>query len=659
MQKHPEYFEYISGIIECSPDLVALLDTDFKVDTMNSALTSELETIYGKNISAGESILSAMKDSPEEQETVKDLLSRALGGERIAVRLKLGRYGRLRKKYLLHVSGITGKHDNVIGLYFSIQDSIPEHNFELDILNIAEIEKERAAWKKNADSLLLAIHGAGSYIFYWDLIKNYVFRSDGVYNVLGFRPEEADHNTEWWLERIHPDDREREIYRCKAFIEGDDSYKIAEYRMEHKKGHYVPVWNCLHLIKDGQGNPVKVLGVVSDTTLTKEAQKVIKESENFLRNVLNSLFVLAGVLKPDGTLIQANQRALQIAGATADDLADRPFEEIGWWSDFPKERQKIRVAIETAGRGETARFDTEIVAGDGSVMIIDFQLKPMYDKTDSITHLIFSGTDITERKKAERALQEADQHKDTFLATLAHELRNPLGPISNTAEVLGHPDTSDDQRHKCVNVMKDQICIMMRLIDDLLDISRIRQGKVEFIKEQVQIGRIIERATEACSETLKIHEHKLTIKNPEPALVIEADFTRMTQVISNLLDNASKYTPDGGHIKICVKKNDEHVIIKVTDNGIGITKEMQPCIFDMFKQAGMNKGKTSGGSLGIGLALAKNYVEMHNGLITVTSKGEGLGSTFTVRLPLTDKTGTGAGNPVASNRKIGKAVKAF
>ena len=233
-------------------------------------------------------------------------------------------------------------------------------------------------------------------------------------------------------------------------------------------------------------------------------------------------------------------------------------------------------------------------------------------------------------------VREQDRRKDEFLATLAHELRNPLAPIRTGLAVLKLAP-SIDAMVKTREIMERQVEHMVRLIDDLLDVSRITRGKVQLKKERIDVRTILDTALEVSRPFIEESRHRLFISTPEEALLLDADPTRMAQVVSNLMNNAAKYTPEGGRIELSAERdhNGDHddVIIRVRDNGVGLTSEALPKVFELFSQVGKTLDRSQGG-LGIGLALVKRLVEMHGGQVAAESPGLGQGSTFVVRLPL-------------------------
>ena len=242
-------------------------------------------------------------------------------------------------------------------------------------------------------------------------------------------------------------------------------------------------------------------------------------------------------------------------------------------------------------------------------------------------------TDIDDRKRMEEALKEADRRKDQFLAMLAHELRNPLAPISNAVQIMKVQGLNGPNFEWSVKVIEDQVKHMTRMVDDLLDVSRITRGKVVLQKEPVELSAVVDLAVEASRPLIEDYHHHLSVKLPEHPVLLEVDPARMAQVLSNLLNNAAKYTDEGGEITLAAERRGREVAIRVRDNGTGIAPELLPHIFEMFTQADQTLSRSRGG-LGIGLTLVRSLVEMHHGRVTAFSAGPGQGSEFTVRLPV-------------------------
>jgi signal transduction histidine kinase len=237
-----------------------------------------------------------------------------------------------------------------------------------------------------------------------------------------------------------------------------------------------------------------------------------------------------------------------------------------------------------------------------------------------------------ELEQLNSTLREANRHKDEFLAMLAHELRNPLAPIHNAVQLMRSPQLPPEQLVWTREVIERQVRHLTKLVDDLLDVSRITRGKINVVRESIELATVVERAVETVQPMLVVQRHELVVKvEPEP-LLLDGDLTRLTQIVGNILSNAIKYTDDGGRIELTAGSIGDDVEIRVRDNGIGIEPEVLPLVFDLFAQASQLNGRSQTG-LGIGLALAKRLAEMHGGDVQASSDGPGKGSEFVVRLP--------------------------
>jgi signal transduction histidine kinase len=298
--------------------------------------------------------------------------------------------------------------------------------------------------------------------------------------------------------------------------------------------------------------------------------------------------------------------------------------------------RRVPIIFVTAGNTDSQRRFRGYEAG-----AVDFIHKPveadiLRSKADVFFELYRQRQQIAaqrdELKARSDALEEADRRKDEFLATLAHELRNPLAPLRHGLDILRrNPDSAVAVEIR--EMMDRQLIHLVRLIDDLLDVSRVSQGKIELRKERIQAADVIRSALEPSQSLIDSAGHSLTIEMPAEPVWLEADLTRLAQVVGNLLNNAAKYTPEGGRIGLSLRADGEEAVIAVSDNGLGIPAEMQSKVFQLFAQVDTHTDRARGG-LGIGLALVKQLVAMHDGSVSAESEGPGKGSVFTVRIPL-------------------------
>jgi CheY-like chemotaxis protein/nitrogen-specific signal transduction histidine kinase len=299
--------------------------------------------------------------------------------------------------------------------------------------------------------------------------------------------------------------------------------------------------------------------------------------------------------------------------------------------DLPPDELPMQYAI--AHRTSFSN-EIEIVCADGTVLNVQNDIEPLYDRHGEVYGCVSVCVDITDRKRAEMVLRAADRRKDEFLATLSHELRNPLAPIRAAVEVMGRARNDPAMVEKARSIMERQLQHLVRLTDDLLDVSRIAQNKIELRRARLDLRDVIGSAVEATRPLVDVSRHTLTVALPDAPIWMDADFTRLAQAFANLLNNAAKCTPPGGRIAVTAEALADTAIVSVADSGVGIPEPMLRRIFDMFTQLPEHRDRTHGG-LGIGLALARRLVELHGGTIEARSGGTGRGSTFTTTLPVT------------------------
>jgi signal transduction histidine kinase/FixJ family two-component response regulator len=329
---------------------------------------------------------------------------------------------------------------------------------------------------------------------------------------------------------------------------------------------------------------------------------------------------------------------------------DRPFTFAEYKDSIhPQDRGRVGAALaHSLSTGNLYDIEYRVVWPNGETHWLMVRGRAVFDLAGHATRMAGVSLDVTERKRLHEALLQsqselaeqaeqlrtADRLKDEFLATLAHELRNPLAPIRTGLSLL--TDSKDPRLiEKTLGVMQRQVRHMVHLIDDLLDVSRITRGKLSLKRERLALASVIDAALEASLPAIRRAEHTLHTRLSSEALFVDADHTRLAQVISNLLNNASKYTPNGGVIELSVRREGNTVAIAVTDNGLGIPADCLEDVFQMFNQVNQALHRAEGG-LGIGLALVRKLVQMHGGSVVAESRGLNRGSTFTVRLPLVE-----------------------
>jgi PAS domain S-box-containing protein len=379
-------------------------------------------------------------------------------------------------------------------------------------------------------------------------------------------------------------------------------------------------------LTDDAGNIVGAVNMLVDITEHKRAGEIQSRLAAIVESSDDA--IISKTL--DGVITSWNSAAERLFGYSAAEAIGKPITLV-----IPADRRdEERTIIERLRQGERIdHYETIRISRHGKEIDISLTISPIRDDRGRIIGASTIAREITERKRVEQALKDADRRKDEFLAMLAHELRNPLAPLRSSLQVLRMTRSNDKVIDQTRGIMQRQVDHMVRLIDDLLDISRISRGKLELLKQRIPLAAVIDIALETCDPLIKKNHHELIVTMPPHPLFIEADQVRVTQVLDNLLTNASKFTPAGGTIWLKAERDNDQAVISVKDTGCGIAPEMLTSIFEMFAQAQQSLERSQGG-LGIGLTLVKRLVEMHGGSVEARSAGLGKGSEFVIRLPL-------------------------
>jgi PAS domain S-box-containing protein len=501
----------------------------------------------------------------------------------------------------------------------------------------ARVEAEQAL-RKSEERVRLAVAAAG--IGYWTLDpKSGAGTLDNIcaqhFN-LG-----STQTSEEVLARIIPADRERVRTALVDSFSGEHSYH-AEFRIAAPDGSQRWLIGIGGALKDPAGTVTGISGVNIDISGRKVAEE---EREKFVSLAANSSEFI-GICESDGRILFLNEAARAMSGYAS-------FQEAQsgriWDLFFSEERDFLRRELferaYTSGREEIETRIRNVATADSRWVMLN--VFPIRDTEGQTVGLAVMGRDITERKNAERELTEAARRKDEFLATLAHELRNPLAPISNALQVWPRVAQEPAQLERIRQMMERQVQQLKHLIDDLLDVSRISQGKIQLRRESLDLASVLESAIESVRPAIDEAGHTITVHYPDTPVVIEGDRGRLNQIFGNLIHNSAKYSEAGGLIEVSVQLREPSVEVTVRDSGIGIPREMLAKIFEPFTQIQSSRGKAQGG-IGIGLALVKNLVSLHGGAIEAHSEGLGKGSHFIVRLPLTVSTVKSVGNGAIS-----------
>lgn len=403
-------------------------------------------------------------------------------------------------------------------------------------------------------------------------------------------------------------------------------------------------------ICDASGRVRALVAVSRDMTAVRDADKlsgqasvaraIAAEASAKLRAFFDQGANFAVLMRADGAVLEVNHVAAELSGYALTEIIGRKFWACGWWNRSTEVSAKVEAGLALAASGGTFREELHYRTAEGAERFVDLTLAPVLNDEGAMLFVAATATDITDRKHAAERLRqisadfsEADRRKTEFLVTLAHELRNPLAPISNGLDAMRMSGDRPDVVARVRAMMTRQVGQLSHLVDDLLDIARITSGKVDLKKLNVELSGILAVAIETSAPLMEARSQTFSATISTEPMPLFADPTRIIQVVSNLLNNAAKYTYKGGVIALSAVRDGDDALISIADNGIGIAPAQLESVFTMFSQVGQTIERAQGG-LGIGLSLVRQLVGLHGGSVSAASEGTGSGSIFTVRLPL-------------------------
>ncbi|MBP6311780.1 MAG: PAS domain S-box protein [Flavobacteriales bacterium] len=448
----------------------------------------------------------------------------------------------------------------------------------------------------------------------------------------GTTPEEMDG---WgWTKIHHPDHVERVTEKFKKHIQEERDWEDT-FPIRGADGQYRWFLSRAFPVRDGQGVVQRWFGTNTDVTKEREARRLLQESEERMRLLAENMSQMAYIASTDMKIQWVNKRWLDYTGLDAQDMNNGGWERAVHPEDLSKITATFAEAISSKRPWEHV---FKLKNKEGEYRWFLSISVPIINEKGEIEKWFGTNTDITDRKAVEEELATIATNKDNFLATLAHELRGPLAPLKNGLQLMEMATDDPAVQENTRGMMVRQLDHMVRLVDDLMDLSRINTGKFKLNMDEVDISDVVATAMEASRPEIDRNGHTLSVDVSSEMLLVKGDRDRLVQVVSNLLNNAAKYTPEKGRISVVVEHRANDVLIRVKDNGIGIAPEHINNVFDMFAQVDMQQKSRSGGGLGIGLNIVQRMMENHNGSVHAYSEGLGKGSEFTLRIPrMTDK----------------------
>ena len=594
---------------------------------------------------------------------------------------ELRRDERLRRVPVILLSARAGEEARVEGLESGADDYVvkPFSARELlvrveSLLRTAELRQQAGREiRESEERLRLALESGKMGTWEWHIAENRVFWSPALQELHGLVPGSFDGTFEAYQRDIHPDDRESVLDNVRRTFEHGEDHRV-EYRIVRPDASLRWVEGRGKLVRDAEGRPLRMIGVCADITARKAAEEILRRRagqqqaiarvgelalrERSLQSVLD--YATAAIaetlhveyckvleLQPGGGALLLRAGVGWRAGLVGSALVDAGRDSQAGFTllcDAPVIVSEL--ARESRFDGPPLLLEHAVVSGmscvirgaDGTAWgVLGAHTTRLVSFTDDdVAFLVAVAnilSDAIHRDRVEQALREADRRKDEFLATLSHELRNPLAPLRNALQLLELSAPGDGRIEPLRELMERQVDHLVRLVDDLLEMSRISRGAFELRREPVAVSEVVRNALETSQPLLKAARHELSVAVPREPLWVDGDRVRLAQILANLLNNAAKYTDPGGRVAIAARKRDGAVEIAVRDNGPGIAAEVLPRLFEMFARGG-GPDRAGQGGLGIGLALARRLAEMHGGSLGAKSEGPGRGTEFTLTLPL-------------------------
>jgi PAS domain S-box-containing protein len=446
-----------------------------------------------------------------------------------------------------------------------------------------------------------------------------------------------------------------ECWMALALREGK-SYNGEEIIIERQDGRRVATLAHANPFYDDRGVVAGAVNVLVDITGRKEVEQALRLSEERLRAMFTSAVIGIGIATMEGRFLQVNDAFCAITGYSKEELCQAHCAAITHADDIPR-MQRLLDELKADKRASFV-LEKRYLRKDQVAVWVRNSVSVAHDEHGRPATMIILCEDITAERRAEEERRQADRRKDEFLATLAHELRNPLAPIRNALHILRLAGDRPAALEQSRTLIERQVGQLVRLVDDLLDLSRWTRGKIELRRQDVVLESVVDAALETSQPTIAALNHQLTVVLPSEPVYLNGDPVRLAQVLSNLLNNAAKYTPPNGRLGLVAECAGGEVAIRIRDSGIGISAALLPRIFDLFVQGDCSLERARGG-LGIGLTLVKCLVELHGGKVEAHSDGENQGSEFVVRLPLVaekNKSGTGIDVNTVSAHHRGRRI---
>ncbi len=615
----------LQAVIDASPVAVSVMDSDGVVEIWSAGA----ERLFGWN---REEVIGRLPPAvpPQQHREFLDHLQRTIAGDP------------LRGTQALRTC--KGGEQIEVALWSSVLTDETGH--PRGVISIAADVRERnrteRRLREKEQRLEAALAASQTGTFVWDVRSHSLHWDANLERLFALPRDTAVHTLDDFISRVHPDDRTAVLDALQRSVRDGADFEM-DLRVPLPDGSIRWLHDKGRLFLDPEGRPAYMAGACVDITERKRAEEALRDSEERFRGLADNIAQFAWIADATGWIFWYNRRWFDYTGATLEEMRGGGWQKVHHPDHLDRVVDRFHACIES---GEAWEDVFPLRGKDGNYRWFLSRAQPMRDATGEVLRWFGTNTDITERMEMEEALKEADRRKDAFLATLAHELRNPLAPIRSGLEVLRVSGDDPALTAEVQDAMERQVGQLVRLVDDLLDVSRISRGKAELRTARVSLGEIVQTAVEAARPLIDRLEQQLEVVLPDTAVWLQADATRLAQVFANLLTNAAKFSERGSEIRLHAERQGAGVVVRVCDRGAGIAAEHLQRIFEMFAQEPHSLERGESG-LGIGLTLARMLVEMHGGHIDAHSAGPGQGSEFRVWLPASAARATGREQPGA------------
>jgi len=495
-----------------------------------------------------------------------------------------------------------------------------------------EAEEAAQALLLSTQRLQLATDASGLGLFTWQPDSDRLTpHNDRLPALLGFPAGEPPITASRFLaEVLHPEDRDRFAEALRRTLTAGAPFRFTGRIRRRGDGELRWIEFTGSQQQARPAEPIAIVGTAQDITDRLAAETALRENEARLRQLANTIPNLAWMADPDGWITWYNDRWYDYTGTTPEDMRGWGWQSVHDPAMLPHVMERWTESIRT---GQPFEMTFPLRGKDGVFRPFFTRVAPLRDASGAIVQWFGTNTDVSPLKAAEQELREADRRKDEFIATLAHELRNPLAPIRTAAELLRRLATDEPQVARASQIIARQVSHMSGLLSDLLDVSRITRGLLTIERERVNVASVVAAALEQVRPLVEAKRHEVTVDQEDAAIEVAASQLRLTQVVANLLDNAAKYSDPGARIRVEVRTVGARVRIAVSDNGQGIAADLLPRVFEPFTQAQRGSQRSQGG-LGLGLAVVRGLVELQGGHVSAHSDGPGRGSRFEIELPV-------------------------